>query len=70
MTMSEEPNPPTWPESVIIVRDAEDEETIKAKIDHTQDSWQDEGSTFTCDHHFSDRRYAVLLPLVSIETSS
>lgn len=59
MTLKE-PNPPIWPESVILVRDNEDPETIKSKIAHTQDSWQDEGSTFTCDHHFSDRRNAVL----------
>lgn len=57
---AKEPNPPNWPESVILLRDNEDAETLKAKIAHTQDSWLDEGSTFTCDHHFSDRRYAVL----------
>lgn len=55
-----EPNPPAWPESVILVRDTDDAEAIKAKIEPTQDSWQEEGQTFTCDHHFSDRRYAVL----------
>jgi hypothetical protein len=60
MTSQQEPNPPAWPGSVILVRDTEDAETIKAKIEHTQDSWLAEGSTFTCDHHFSDRRYAVL----------
>ena len=62
MAMTKESNPPEWPDSVIVVRDTEYEEAIKTKIQHTQDSWQHENGipTFTCHHHFSDRRYAVL----------
>jgi hypothetical protein len=59
LTMNE-PNPPSWPDSVLILRDTEDAKTLKEKIEPTQDSWSEENATFTCEHHFSDRRYAVL----------
>ncbi|CAB9500669.1 Inherit from NOG: secreted protein [Seminavis robusta] len=58
--MMDEPNPPVWPDSVIIVHDTEDADTMKQKLEPTQDSWNAEHNTFTCDYHFSDRRYAVL----------
>ena len=57
--MTNEPNPPTWPESVIIVHGHKDE-AAKAKLNQTQDAWLEEHSTFTCDYHFSNRRWAVL----------
>jgi len=56
----EEPNPPSWPDSVLVLRDTEDAETLKSKIAPTEDVWSDEHSTYTCEHHFSDRRWAVL----------
>jgi hypothetical protein len=55
-----EPNPPVWLESVIDLRDTESANTLKEKIEPTQDSWSEQDSTFTCEHHFSDCRYAVL----------
>ena len=57
---AQEPNPPAWPESVIILRDTENAKILKEKIEPTQDSWSEQDSTFTCQHHFSNRRYAVL----------
>jgi len=55
----QEPNPPAWPESVVILRDTDDLETLKEKAYPTQDSWNDEENTFTAETHFSDRRNVV-----------
>jgi hypothetical protein len=61
MTMTnDEPNPPVWPDSVLILRDTEDADVLKSKIEKTQDSWNEQYATFTCDHHFSNRRHAIL----------
>lgn len=55
-----EPNPPTWPESVLIFHQDDDIETMKAKIKKTEDPWDEMNSTFTCENHFSQNRWALL----------
>ena len=58
---SDEPNPPTFPESVVILRDNETVESIRAKIKPTEDVWSEEHSTFLCEHtHFTENRWALL----------
>lgn len=58
--MSLEPNPPLWPDSVKVLRPSDDPTIIKAILKETEDSWNEEFSTYTCDHHFSKRRIALL----------
>jgi hypothetical protein len=55
-----EPNPPIWPSSVKIIHETLGMEAIKDMLQETQDSWNETGQTFTCDHHFSSRRWALL----------
>jgi hypothetical protein len=53
-------NPPIWPSSVKIVHESLGMEAIRDMLQETQDSWNETGQTFTCDHHFSSRRWALL----------
>ena len=56
----DEPNPPQWPETVTILRDTDDEDYIRSKIEATQDPWNAEEQTFTCEKHFTRDRHALL----------
>lgn len=57
----DEPNPPIWPDSVTIVRETDDPDMVRKKLEvAAQDVWNEEHQTFTSDHHFSNRRHAVL----------
>ena len=56
----DEPNPPKWPDSVVIVYDTDSKEEILAKVKPTQDPYDDEKKTFNSGHHFSTYRYAVM----------
>mmetsp|Transcript_11441 Transcript_11441/g.27642 ORF Transcript_11441/g.27642 Transcript_11441/m.27642 type:complete len:579 (+) Transcript_11441:107-1843(+) len=60
ITMTDEPNPPIWPDSVRIVRPTDSIDKVVSLIDDTQDPWDEEHQTYTSDHHFSSRRNAVL----------
>lgn len=56
-----EPNPPSWPASVITIHETDSPEKIRAWIEKVQDPWNEEYETFTSDYHFStSRRFAVL----------
>lgn len=56
----DEPNPPQWPDSVRLVRPTDSKEKILSMVQDTQDPWNEEHQSFTSDHHFSSRRYAVM----------
>lgn len=55
-----EPNPPQWPKSVVLIRPTDDPQSIRERLEATQDSYHADHGTFTSDHHFSPRRLAVL----------
>jgi hypothetical protein len=55
-----EPNPPQWPETVKILRDTDDIEILRSKIQETEDSYNEDHGVYTTDHHFSNRRFALL----------
>lgn len=56
----DEPNPPTWPDSVKLFRPTDDKELVKTILKGTEDSWNEEHGCYTSDHHFSKRRLALL----------
>lgn len=58
--MTMEPNPPRWPKTVKILRDTDDIETLRKKIRETEDSYHEDHGVYTTDHHFSNRRFALL----------
>ena len=60
MTSDAEPNPPIWPDSVKIVRESDGTQAIMDTLQETQDSWNETAQSFTCDHHFSSQRWAIL----------
>ena len=60
LKMADEANPPIWPDSVSILRDTDDVEHIRKVVEATQDPWDSEKDTFTCDKHFSSERRALL----------
>lgn len=55
-----EPNPPQWPDSVQIIRETDDMESVLAALKTTEDGWNDEYEAWSSDHHFSSRRHALL----------
>lgn len=56
----QEPNPPNWPDSVLLFRPTDDPAAILKRIEMTQDPWDDKEQTFTCEKHFSSSRHALL----------
>ena len=55
-----EPNPPVWGDSVHIIRETDCMETVRAFLKETEDGWNEEHQTWTSEHHFSNRRHALL----------
>lgn len=55
-----EPNPPQWPDSVQIIRETDDMDSVLAALKKTEDGWNDEYEAWSSDHHFSNRRHALL----------
>ena len=55
-----EPNPPQWPDSVQIIRETDDMESVLAALKTTEDGWNDEYQAWSSDHHFSSRRHVLL----------
>ena len=58
--MTNEPNPPIWPDSVKLIRPTDDKEAVQAILKETEDAWNESHACYTCDHHFSKRRLALL----------
>lgn len=59
--MEKEPNPPLWPNSVLVVHPGDDPCATQLLLEaYSQDAWSDQHQTFTSDFHFSDRRHAIL----------
>jgi hypothetical protein len=58
MMTNNEPNPPVWPSSVKLFRDTDDVEWMQNELHATQDPYS--RNSFTCDHHFSRKRTALL----------
>ena len=55
-----EPNPPTWPASVKLIRPTDDMEKVKSILKEAEDSWNVDHGCFTSDYHFSSRRLALM----------
>ncbi|GAX21235.1 hypothetical protein FisN_23Lh183 [Fistulifera solaris] len=55
-----EPNPPNWPDSVLLFHPSEEPLSILNRIEKTQDPWDKVKQTFTCENHFSPKRHALL----------
>ena len=58
--MKLEPNPPLWPNNVLIVHDTDDMNMVRCTLKQTEDSYNEDHGVYTTDHHFSDRRWAIL----------
>lgn len=58
--MMNEPNPPIWPDSVKLIRPADDMHRVKAVLKEAEDSWNNDDGCYTSDYHFSSRRLALM----------